>query len=450
MSLGLRDYQVAFVSDLRAAFTRGHRRVLGVSPTGSGKTRCAVSMISGAMQRGHRTLFAAGRRELVEQTVLALHAAGIDDIRVIQASRDEGRPDAAVTVGSVQTIAQPRWLDQLPRVQFGVLDEAHHGSAATWADVLRSQPDARWVGLTATPERADGKPLDLFETIVLGPSVRSLTEFGHLVPCRVWAGPETLEPGQLAMTPLEAYIRFGTGELAAVYCRDVAHARAELAVFRGAGISADIVTGSSGRGDTPRDEVIARWRSGDIRVVTSVGVLTEGFDLPRLGLAILARRFNHAGQYLQVVGRILRTAPGKTGSTLVDLTGCAHEHGPPDLDRVYSLDGKAISTIAREGFGQCRACGSMYVAGPRACPHCGAEIPVRPAPLPRSVGAGVTELGTARPRSEFVVTIASKYRGTCAACGVGYERGDQILWATAARVARHQRCPAAAQTGAQP
>jgi superfamily II DNA or RNA helicase len=402
-------------------------------------------MIYGAMQRGHRSLFAAGRRELVEQTVLALRGAGIADIRVIQASRDEGRPDAAVIVGSIQTIAQPRWLDTLPKVQFGVLDEAAHGAASTWVDVLRSQPDARWVGLTATPERADGKPLELFETIVCGPSVRSLTDLGHLVPCRVWAGPADLKPGQLAMTPLEAYLGFGSGDLAAVYCRDIAHARDELAVFRGAGIAADIVTGSAGRGDTPRDEVIARWRAGDIRVVTSVGVLTEGFDLPKLGLAILARRFNHAGQYLQVVGRILRTAPGKTSSTLVDLTGCAHDHGPPDLERIYSLTGKAISTTSRESFGQCLACGSMYVAGPRACPHCGAEIPVRSAPLPRSVGAGVTELGPARLRSEFVVTIASKYRGTCAACGGGYQRGDQISWATVARVARHQRCPAAAQ-----
>lgn len=460
----LRDYQERFLVDLRAAFRAGARRVLGVSPTGSGKTACAAAMTFGATALGHRTLFAAGRRELIDQTVRtlarsadisiasdmpltdvveALAAAG-RPVRVIRAQHDLGPQDAPVIVGSVQTLSAPRWLGALPAVQFGILDEAHHGSAATWADLVRSQPEARWVGLTATPERADGKPLgDLFDALVAGPSVRELTP-RVLVPCRIWAGPATLKPGELAMTPLEAYQRFAALQRAGVFCRDVAHARAELEVFRAAGIPADIVTGDMA--DVRRRDILAAWRAGDILVVTSVGVLTEGFDLPELGVAILARRFNHPGQYLQVAGRILRIAPGKTSATLVDLTGCAHEHGPVELDREYSLTGTAISgRRAADSFGQCRECGSMFLYGPRTCPHCGAAIPTRPREAPRSVNTGVAELGPAKPRTPWVSRLDAKRDGYCRKCGRWFPRGTPIFYTQGQpNSARHQTCPAPA------
>jgi len=439
--IDLRDYQVRFLADLRSAFAAGHRRVLGVSPTGSGKTVCAAAMAVGAVERGGRVLFAAGRRELIDQTAATFAAAGLADLRVIQGKRDDGPPDAPVIIGSIQTLCQDRWLGALPQVGLAILDECHHGAAATWADLVRSQPGARWAGLTATPERADGKPLgDLFDVLVPGPTVRSLTDAGRLVPCRIWAGPSTLKPGELAMTPLEAYQRFASGRRAAVFCRDVAHARAELAVFHGADVSCGLVTGAMP--DTQRAATLAAWRAGDTLVVVSVGVLTEGFDLPELGVAILARRFSHAGQYLQVAGRILRPAPGKSEAALVDLTGCAHEHGPVELEREYSLTGRAIGGGARDSFGHCSACGSMFLYGPHACPHCGAEIPVRPRPAPRNVNAGVSELTPARPRIPWVSALLAKYDGHCAKCGGWFPRGTPVYSVAGKRGStRHQRCP---------
>lgn len=437
----LRDYQTRFVEDLRGAFRAGHRRVLGVAPTGSGKTACAASMVAGAVAIGNRVLFAAGRRELIRQTVGALGAAGLTDVRVIQGSEDTGRSDAPVIVGSVQTLSTPRWLREPPLVQFGILDEAHHGSAATWSDLVKSQPDARWVGLTATPERADGKPLgDLFDTLVCGPTVAELTMRGFLVPCRIWAGPATLKSGELALKPLEAYQRFAGGQRAGVFCRDVRHATAELAAFQTAGIPSALITARTP--DLTRDAALAAWRSGTLLVVTSVNVLTEGFDLPVLGTAIVARRFNHAGQYLQAAGRILRAAPDKTHAQLIDLTGCAHEHGPIELEREYSLTGHAIARSTHDSFGQCRACGSMFLYGPRQCPHCGEEIPTRPLALPRSTGVDVDELKPPAPRQPWVVGLAAKFPGNCAKCGRWFPRGT-LIYATAGKrnSARHQRCP---------
>lgn len=445
MAVPLYDDQVRFLDDLRGSFRAGHRRIVGVAPTGFGKTLAGATMAAGAVANGHRVLFAAGRRELIEQTVATFTRVGLTDLRVIQAQRDEGRTDAPVIIGSVQTLSQPRWIGALPAVQFGILDEVHHSKAATWSDLVVSQPAARWVGLSATPERSDGKPLgDLFDAIVPGPSVRELIAAGRLVPCRIWAGPATLKPGELAMTPLEAYRRFAAGQRAAVFCRDRAHARAELAVFQAAGVPAAVITGDMSA--SRRRETLAAWRVGDILAVTSVGVLTEGFDLPELGVAIFARRFNHCGAYLQAGGRIIRTAPGKTGAVLVDLTGCAHEHGPLELDREYSLTGKAIRpAAARDSFGQCRACGTMFLYGPRTCAECGAEIPTRPAAAPRSVGVGVAELGAARPRTPWVSTLPAKRDGYCRKCGRWFPRGTPIFFTQGeAGSARHQTCPAPA------
>ncbi len=402
-------------------------------------------MAVGAIGYGHRVLFAAGRRELIEQTVAAFARVGLTDLRIIQAQRDEGRPDAPVIIGSVQTLSQPRWIGALPPVQFGILDEVHHSKATTWSDLVVSQPAARWVGLSATPERSDGKPLgDLFDAIVPGPSVRDLITAGRLVPCRIWAGPATLKPGELAMTPLEAYRRSFAGERCAVFCRDRAHARAELAVFQDAAIPAVVITGDMP--DQARDAALADWRAGDVLVSLSVNVLSEGFDMPELARAIFARRFNHVGPYLQAGGRIIRSAPGKTGSTLVDLTGCAHEHGPLELDREYSLTGKAIrSAAARDAFGQCRACGTMFLYGPRTCAECGAEIPTRPAVAPRSVNSGVSELGQSRPRTPWVSTLPAKRDGHCRKCGRWFPKGTPIFFTQGeAGSARHQTCPAPA------
>jgi DNA repair protein RadD len=439
----LRPYQERAITMLRACYSAGRRAPCLVMPTAAGKTVVVAAVAVGAVARGKPVLFLADRTELIDQTVDKLRRAGVLDVRVIQEGEDRGSPTAPITVASVETLRMPRWKSCLPEAKLVIADECHGFLAGSYSYLLSRYPGALLLGLTATPARRDGKPLgDVFDELVVPTSVRELTELGYLAPCQVWAGPPDLKPGELALTPLEAYQRHGHGELAAVYCRDRKHAQAELEAFRAAGIAADIVDGTLA--PARRRVALAAWAAGETRVVTSVGCLTTGFDLPALAVAILARRFTHATLWLQVCGRVLRTHPGKTLARVIDLGGSAHLHGPPDLDRTYSLTGKAISTIARDSFGQCRACGSMFRSGPSSCPHCGAVLPVHARALPRSTGAGVTELRGPAPRQEFVVTISSKYAGRCAACGQPYQRGEKIRWATLARVAKHRVCPVAA------
>jgi hypothetical protein len=106
-------------------------------------------------------------------------------------------------------------------------------------------------------------------------------------------------------------------------------------------------------------------------VLINVFVLTEGFDAPATEVCIIARGCTHTGTYLQMVGRVLRPAPGKTAAILIDLAGVSWSHGLPTEDRAYSLDGK--KPISSSGtLKVCPACGGCYAPdGARECPFCG-------------------------------------------------------------------------------
>lgn len=439
----LRDYQERGIADLRAAYTSGRKAPVYVCATGSGKTVLSAWIIRGAIERGNRVLFLAGRTELLDQTVTTLGRAGVEDVRLIQAQRDVGNPGAPVVVASIQTVTTPRWEAKRPPADLVILDECHHGSAPTHASVLQAYPAARRLGLTATPERADGKPLgDLFDALVVGPTVRELTDLGHLVPCIVFPprGGAKLDTKQIALDPVTAYRNHGDGKRAVVFCVSRQHAASVRDEFRAAGYSCDTVDATLSAG--VRKETLRRFSCGGIRVLTSVGVLTEGWDDPGCTVAILARGFGHSGLYIQCCGRVLRPAPNKDKAILIDLVGSVYEHGTPDAERTYSLDGKAIQTATREAIKQCKTCGAVFRPGQR-CPNCGAESSVMPFSAPDNTGEGLTQLTTPiapRVKREHVVTITARKSGWCNRCRGPITPGDEILWATLARRAQHKVC----------
>lgn len=413
-----------------------------VAPTGAGKTIIAAYVIQSAIALGNRSLFVAPRRELIGQTVRKLADAGVWDVRVIQAKNDIGRPDAPVIVGSIQTLILPRWRDRLPQADLVIGDEAHHLASDQWGKLASAYPRARWLGLTATPERADGKALgDVFDDLIVAASVAELTDLGNLVRCRVFGPPiGELAMGELALDPVVAYQQHGRGQLAVVFCVSVDHATRIAAEFNAAGIPAGMVSGN-----TPHEEralTLQRWRDGEIRVVANCGVLTEGFDLPALSVCILARKFGHAGLYLQCVGRVLRPSPGKDLATVIDLCGSAIKHGPPDLPREYSLTGKAIRSGApRDAIRQCATCAAVFLAGPLQCPVCNAELPRREIEIPKSTGVGLVDLSTLPKPVErtYTLSITAKYPGRCRSCSGSIAIGQQIYWSKGEKP-RHVEC----------
>lgn len=387
----LREYQITAINRVRASYASGHRAPCLVAPTGSGKTIIGSEIVRLSVARGKRVLFNAHREELIDQTIRKLSDAGINGVRRIQAGR-HGYGDSLVTVASVQTLAR-RSADEMPLADLVVFDECHHGPAKTWTHIGDAYRNVQLLGLTATPERADGRPLgDMFDDLVIAASVSELTELGHLVPCRIWAPPKILETGEIAISPVTAYQQHGHSGKAIAFCSTLERAGAVSAEFNAAGITSTVIHGDIG--SEMRRQILVWFRAGEIRVLVSVHVLTEGFDEPSAEVCILERKPAHAGTFLQMVGRVLRPSAGKSGCTVIDLCGSSLIHGTPSMERKYSLDGRAISKPERESIRQCQTCGGVFLTADMeegACPQCGVEMPRRAIKPPRITGVGLTD-----------------------------------------------------------
>lgn len=381
-----RPYQTKAISDLRAAMST-HRRVLLQLPTGAGKTFIAATVAKGAQAKSRRVIFLVHRAELVDQTSRTFADEGIPH-GLIAAGLPMG--DELVQVASVQTLA--RRLDRVAAPDLLFVDEAHHAVAGTWGKVLEAWPDAYVIGLTATPERLDGRGLgDVFQTMVTGPSTADLIRDGFLSRYRAFA-PSAIDlsgvrtaMGDFDHAGLAAacdkpaiigdivstYQRLAPGRQGILFAASVEHSRHLAEAFNDAGVSAAHVDGT-----TPSDErkaTIKAFAAGAIEVLTNVELFGEGFDVPAVEAVILARPTQSLGLHLQQVGRALRTADGKDCAIILDHAGNLARHGLPDDPRKWSLE--AVRRVKKTeppgpAIRQCPACYAVHRPAP-ACPECG-------------------------------------------------------------------------------
>jgi DNA repair protein RadD len=366
--VSLRPDQAEARAQIRAAFQNGARHVLGLFPTGWGKTHLASDVLSGLVSHGGTGGFFTDREELALDTAARLRANGLR-VGVVMAD-EEPDPAAPVQVISIPT-ARARKL--APRLTLGIWDECHHLGSPTWRELFDQVAGlgARSLGITATAQRGDGRPLDMFQALVHGPSTRWCMDRGLLVECDVVA-PPGVEEGGLVAAPLEAYQRWAPDTRALIFCANVAHVTETVAAFAAAGVPAESLVGSTA--PATRRGARERLASGEVRALVGCGVFIEGFDAPSAETIILARTFGVTGTFLQAIGRGLRLFPGKRRCTVLDLRGSVHAHGLPDEDRVWSLSGKAVARAAPTlALRRCPevACGAIFRAAPR-CPRCGA------------------------------------------------------------------------------
>lgn len=355
-----------------------------------------------AAARGNRVLIVAHRKELIRQASLSLAALGVehqvvapaDKVVAIRRAHIEKfnrpfiRTGATVAVGSVQTIPRRAgWLQQFNPALL-IVDEAHHSVAGQWRTIIEALPDSRILGVTATPCRTDGQGLgDIYEAMVLGPSMRELIEMGSLCLPRIFCPPTSIDMSGVHMRggdynaqdlaaaldkptitgdAVEHYRKLSPGRPAIVFCSSINHARHVCAQFVADGWRFDVVTGEMDDGD--RDRAISGLAAGRIHGIVTVDVVSEGTDIPVAEVAILLRPTQSESLYLQQVGRVLRPAPGKEYGLILDHVGNVKEHGLPHADREWSLDAEKRS---RRGKSE---------TGPRVliCPEC--YIPHEPAP----------------------------------------------------------------------
>jgi superfamily II DNA or RNA helicase len=369
----LRPYQQKALAEGRQAYRDGKRSILFVAPTGAGKTRIGAEFVVNATKQGRSVLWLSHRKELILQARESLLGEGIQEVGVIAAPlKHLARPKALVQVASLQTLVA---RSQLPPGDVVVFDEAHHFVSDDWGEFAEQYKTSTRLGLTATPVRSDDRPLgDLFEHMVVVAGIKDLTRQGFLVPCETIAPPRYLN-GDIARDPIEAWKDHGAGQSTVVFCRTVKDSEELAERFRALGISSESV--SEGTKQHIRHSALERFKRGELQVLCNVNVLTEGFDAPRASVCILARACGSVGTYLQMVGRVLRPAPGKTKAVLIDLSGVVWKHGLPDDDREYDLDGEGVKKkdkISLEAIRQCKDCGRVYSvkdAENGACPYCG-------------------------------------------------------------------------------
>lgn len=371
--MGLRDYQARALSEVEA---REELRVCLVSPTGSGKSVMGREWIRRRVAEGGRGLVLAHRIELVTQMVGHLESVGVDAAVIAPGyGRDPGAPVQCANLDTLVARA-----DERPPADFILWDECHHAQAKGWRAVLDdTYPTARVLGLTATPQRGDGKPLgDVFGAMVVAAHYSELLRAGHIVNCRIFRPDECIAPG-LAWEPADAWVRHAGDKSGFVFCRGVDESRALAAELCARGVPAENIDGKIPDGE--RRAILERFRSGETRVLCNVFVLTEGFDVPNAEVCMLARGATHAGTYLQMVGRVLRPAPGKTHAMLIDLPGVSHlnVHDIPVADRIYSLDGRAIKS-AEGSVKLCPKCACTMPGGLSECPECGHVFEARARP----------------------------------------------------------------------
>lgn len=384
----LRDYQQRLIVDIRSSFRSLNRTVLVQLATGGGKTVTSAFMVKNAAARGRRCLWVVHRREIIMQASRTFWDMDIEHSLIMGGSVNN--PRAAVQIGSIQTVA--RRLNQIGEIDLIIFDESHHIASSQYQALYERFPRAQIIGLTATPWRLDGLGLGAwFEDMVQGPSVSDLMERGALSDYKLFA-PSTPDVSSVAKqggdyktNDLNAlmnkstitgdavahYQRLAPGKQAVAFCCSIEHSQDVAAEFRAAGIVAEHVDGQMDHGT--RDDVIARFSRGDIRILSNASLLGEGFDVPAIEAVILLRPTASLSLHLQQIGRALRPAKGKEYATILDHAGNSERHGLPDEERDWSLDDrpkKKKGDKTEVAIKQCPKCYRVHVPA-SVCPQCG-------------------------------------------------------------------------------
>lgn len=353
----LRPFQSDAIDGLRAGIRAGYRRIVLVQPTGSGKTVTAASMIQSAIAKSTRVVFLAHRKELIDQASSKLDAFGVPH-GVIMANHPRSRPWESVQVASIQTISR-RGLPWQPSLI--VADECHRIKGNQYMEFLGQFPNAVTIGLTATPCRADGKGLrPPFDYMVLGPSIPTLIGMQYLVPVKAFSkkSPDLngvhssggdykinelsakMNRSEITGDVVSEWFKRANGRQTVVFGVDVQHSKDLRDAFLNAGVIAEHVDGTTPKAE--REAILARLASGETTVVTNCGVISEGWDCPVVSCVSIVRPTMSLSLFLQMAGRAMRPADGKSDCIVLDHGGCIRRpgFGHPSSEREWTLDGE--------------------------------------------------------------------------------------------------------------
>ena len=383
----LRDYQV---STLNAAVkaTAIHDRVCIYGPTGSGKTEQGMRLVQKLVQHGKRVMWTVNRIELINQTSRRFLDHGIDH-GVVQAQHERTDISKPVQIASIQTL---RRRGLIPSFDVLIIDEAHGAISDSYRAFMAANP-VKTFGLTATPfSRGLGK---VFQTLIHEVTVADLTEQGWLVPAKFFA-PDRVDLSSVKIVAgdyeeggleravnqkilvgnlVDEWLQRAGNARTVVFATSILHSKHITDQFRFRGVAAEHIDCNTP--DDDRKAILGRLRDGTTRVVSNCAVLAEGFDLPDLECIVLARPTQSLIRYLQMVGRALRPAEGKTHALILDHSNTVESLGFPTDELPLILDdGKKRKTpVPKDKLHTCPKCKAVSQRPPNPCNECGYRKP---------------------------------------------------------------------------
>jgi DNA repair protein RadD len=400
----LRPYQQAAI-DAVYEYLRNHDdNPCIVIPTAGGKTPVMATICRDAVGRWEgRVLILAHVKELLEQTAdkLTLVCPEVH-FGVYSAGLKRRDTEHSVIVAGIQSVY--RKACDLGGFNLIIVDEAHliqpdgEGMYRQFlSDAKVINPEVRVIGLTATPFRLKSgmicAPENILNQVCFDVGVKELIRDGYLCPLVTKAGKEKADMGELHVRGGE----FVAGEvedlmdqdrLVMAACAEIvalAHDRRSVLIFA-SGVKhgqhvARVLADMSGQecgfvcGDTPttqRDELLARFRSGSLRYLANVNVLTTGFDAPNIDCVALLRPTMSPGLFYQMCGRGFRLHPGKRDCLVLDFGGNVLRHGPVDEITIREPNGPGNGQAPAK---ECPGCQALIAAGYAICPLCGHVFP---------------------------------------------------------------------------
>lgn len=426
--INLYEDQEEFVEKVIEQLREGRKSILGVASPAFGKTVVAGFLISQARAKNHSAScwFLVHRKNLLRQTSKSFWAAHIEHGLLTSGRR---KSNLAVQVGTIRTVHSRLSGLTPPRVMF--IDEAHLARGTMFEKVIQWARNHGTViiGLTGTPERLDGMPLgDVFDVMVEAKPTSWLIQQGRLSDYKLYTTnvhpdlsgvrksgndynreqlADAMNTRVIVGDVIAHWRRYANNMLTVCYCANVAHSKATADAFNAAGIPAAHVDA-----DTTEAElrtVCEGLASGTIKVMCNCELVIEGFDLSAqldgaditLECCILLRPTQSLARYLQMVFRALRRKPYP--AVILDHAGCAMQHGLPDDEREWSLDGRKRgkrSGVAELAIQQCPSCFCVFQKGPDCCPGCGVELPKKPRAELKEVEGELQEIDVTAARKE--------------------------------------------------
>jgi DNA repair protein RadD len=439
MTLQLRPYQRAAIDAIYAYYEKYSGNALITIPTAGGKSLVAAAFIQEVLAQwpDQRIIILTHVRELISQNFAELNRLWPEaPAGIYSAGLNRRDSQARILFAGIQSVHRKAYVIQ--RADLVLVDEAHliPGKANTTYrrfldDLTRINPQLKIIGLTATPYRLDSGMLHvgpdaLFDDIAFEVSVRELIDQGYLAPLiskqtstRLDVSGVGTRGGEFVAGQLEAAVdqdpitQSAIDEVVAygrdrrswlLFCAGVDHAQHVYDAVRSRGVSCATIFGHTPKAE--RDRIIAAFKSGKIRALASMGVLTTGFNAPAVDLIAMLRPTKSTGLYVQMAGRGTRLAPDKENCLVLDSAGNVARHGPIDLVKPKDKtngDGEAPTRV-------CPECQTINALAAQVCAECGYVFPVPEAAQLDATATTRPILSTGRPAAWVAVTGVTYHR----------------------------------------